>query len=77
MTLSVVVITKNEAQNIADCLESVQWADERILVDAESSDQTVEIAKAMHSPIRVFTRPWPGYGPQKNLEWRRQHQSGF
>ena len=67
MTLSVVVITKNEAHNIADCLESVRWADERIVVDAESSDRTVEIVQAMHLPVRVFTRLWPGYGPQKNF----------
>lgn len=67
MTLSVVVITKNEARNIKDCLESVHWADERVLVDAESSDRTVEITRAMHPPVHVFTRPWPGFGPQKNF----------
>ena len=67
MTLSVVVITKNEAQNIHDCLESVHWADERILVDAESPDQTVECARATRQPVHVFTRPWPGFGPQKNF----------
>ena len=67
MTLSVVVIAKNEAQNIQDCLESAQWADERVLVDAESSDQTVEIVRAMHPPVHVFSRPWPGFGPQKNF----------
>ncbi|HIN32938.1 MAG TPA: glycosyltransferase family 2 protein [Nitrospirales bacterium] len=67
MTLSVVVITKDEAHNIKDCFESVHWADERILVDAESSDQTVEIARSMNPPVQVFTRSWPGFGPQKNF----------
>ncbi|MBQ27465.1 MAG: glycosyl transferase family 2 [Nitrospiraceae bacterium] len=67
MTISVVVIAKNEARNITDCLESVQWVDERILVDGESSDQTVEIARGMNPGVRVFTRPWPGFGPQKNF----------
>lgn len=64
-TVSVVVITKNEERNIERCLRSVQWADERIVVDAESTDRTVELAKAF-TPY-VFVRPWPGYGPQKNI----------
>ena len=67
MTLSVVVITRNEAQNIAACFESVEWADERILIDAESSDQTVIIARAIHPPVQIFTKPWTGFGPQKNF----------
>ncbi len=65
MTIAAVIITKDEEQNIADCLESVRWADERIVVDAESRDRTVELAKAALSP--VFVRPRPGYGPQKNF----------
>jgi glycosyltransferase involved in cell wall biosynthesis len=65
MTIAAVIITKDEEQNIADCLESVRWADERIVVDAESRDRTVELAKAALS--QVFVRPWPGYGPQKNF----------
>ena len=43
--LSVVVITKNEEKNIRDCLESVKWADEIIVVDDCSTDRTVDIAK--------------------------------
>ena len=67
MTLSVVVITKNEAHNIAACFETVQWADERILVDAASSDQTVKIASEIQPLVRVFTRSWQGFGRQKNF----------
>ena len=66
-TISVVVITKNESRNIQACLESVQWVDECILVDAESSDQTREIAKGINSAVCVFTRPWQGFGSQKNF----------
>ncbi len=64
-TLSVVIITKNEEGNIRDCLESARWADEIVVVDACSSDRTIEVAGAYTS--RVFVRPWPGYGPQKNF----------
>lgn len=43
--ISVVVITKNEEPNIAKCLESLEWADEIVVVDDESTDKTQEIAK--------------------------------
>jgi glycosyltransferase involved in cell wall biosynthesis len=63
--IAAVIITKDEERNIAACLESVSWADERIVVDAESRDRTVEIAKQHATQVHV--RPWPGYGPQKNF----------
>lgn len=62
--LSVTVITKNESANLKAALESVAWADEIVLVDAESSDDTVEIARRFTD--RVFVRPWPGFATQKN-----------
>ncbi len=65
MSVAAVVITKNEERNIEDCLASLRWADEIVVVDAESTDRTVEIA-ARFTP-HVFVRPWPGYGPQKNF----------
>ncbi|MDO8525815.1 MAG: glycosyltransferase family 2 protein [Candidatus Omnitrophota bacterium] len=43
--VSVVVITKNEEDNIAECLKSVSWADELIVLDDDSADNTVKIAK--------------------------------
>lgn len=65
MTLSVIVITRNEAEVIARCLESVAWADELIVLDTASADGTVDIARRLNA--NVETRPdWPGYGPQKN-----------
>ncbi len=63
-SLSVVIITKNEAANIASCLESVAWADEIIVVDSGSTDTTVAIARQMGA--QVYERDWPGFGPQKN-----------
>ena len=62
--LSVTVITRNEAANIAAALESVSWADEIVVVDSESTDDTVAIARRFTS--RVVVRPWSGYIEQKN-----------
>ena len=44
-TLSALVITKNEERNIASCLDSLQWVDQLIVVDAESTDDTVAVAR--------------------------------
>lgn len=64
-SLSVIVITRNEAANIRDCLQSVSWADEIIVVDSGSADDTVKIAREMGAQVYVQT-DWPGFGPQKN-----------
>jgi len=61
--ISLIVITKDEEKNISDCLKSVEWADEIIVVDAESNDKTVELAKNFTD--KVFTKKWEGYVPQK------------
>ena len=63
--LSVIVITKNEEKNIGECLKSVRWADEIIVVDAESSDATVE--KARKYTQNVFSHSWIGFGEAKNF----------
>jgi glycosyltransferase involved in cell wall biosynthesis len=63
--LSVTVITHNEAANIAAALESVAWADEIVVVDSESTDDTAAIARRFTD--RVIVRPWPGYPAQKNF----------
>ena len=64
LDLSVVIITKNEEDNIADALESVKWADDVVVVDSGSTDATLDIARRYTS--RVSTRDWEGYGAQKN-----------
>ena len=62
--VSVIVITKNEGRNIAAALESVRWADEIVVVDSGSTDDTVAIARRYTD--RVVTHAWEGYGVQKN-----------
>lgn len=62
--LTVTVITKNESENLAAALASVTFADEIVVVDAESTDDTVAIARRFTD--RVEVRPWPGFVAQKN-----------
>ena len=63
--ISVALITRNEQHNIAECLRSVAWADEIIVVDQGSTDGTAQLARELGA--RVIDAPdWPGFGPQKN-----------
>ena len=61
--LSVVIITKNEAKNIGNALESVSWADDIVVVDSGSTDTTIEVARRYTD--RVTVHEWAGYGAQK------------
>ncbi len=63
--VTVTIITRNESSNIAAALESVSWADEIVVVDAQSDDDTV--ATARRFTPRVIVREWPGYVAQKNF----------
>lgn len=65
MKLSAVVIAKDEEKKIADCLESLSWVDEVVLVDTGSEDGTVEIAKKFGA--KVFTSQGGSYS-----EWRNR-----
>lgn len=68
-SVSVIVITKNEEKNIIECLSSVKWADEIVVVDAGSTDSTVQ--KVRKFTRKVFVRPWVGYGAAKNFALQR------
>lgn len=63
-TLSVILITKNESANIGACLASVAFADEWIVVDSGSSDDTREQAVRLGATV-IRTDDWPGFGAQK------------
>jgi glycosyltransferase involved in cell wall biosynthesis len=62
--VTAVVITLNEAANIAAALASIAWADEILVVDSGSTDDTVPLARK--AGARVEVRAWPGYSAQKN-----------
>src|SRR3989338_6776752 len=62
--LSVMVMTKNEEKNISDCLQSVSWAKDLIVLDDCSTDQTCEIAK--HYGARVVERKMDIEGRHRN-----------
>ena len=64
MKISIAILAHNEAANIRRTLESVAWADELVLVDSGSTDETVAIAREFGA--NVFTEPWKGYGGQMN-----------
>ena len=64
LSLSVVIITKNEEANLARTLRSVAWADEIVVVDSGSTDRTREIAESFHA--KFFVEEWKGFAAQKN-----------
>lgn len=64
-SLSVTVITQNEAHNIEDCLRSVAFADQVVVLDSGSTDDTVQIARSMGADVSICT-DWQGFGIQKN-----------
>ena len=64
--ISCFIISKNEGDRIARTIRSVRpWVDEVVVIDAESSDDTVSVALA--EGCRVITQPWLGFGPQKRF----------
>ena len=66
--LTVVVITKNEQDNIGKCLESVYgWADEIIIVDDESTDRTIEVAKKFAD--KIFYKKMDNEGRHRNWSY--------
>lgn len=65
MKISATIITFNEAVNIGDACKSLRWADEIIVVDSASTDETVKIAEGCGA--RVITRAWPGFAAQKQF----------
>lgn len=63
--LSIAIITLNEERNLADCLQSVAFADEIVVVDGGSHDRTQQIARAAGARV-LEARDWSGFGDQKN-----------
>ncbi len=64
MSLSAVMIVRNESRNIEDCLKTVSFADDLVVVDSGSTDDTRE--KAKQYPVRLFDVPFKDFASQKN-----------
>lgn len=64
-SLSVIVITQNEAHNIEACLRSVHFADQIVVLDSGSTDETLQLARQLGAEVSVSTQ-WQGFGVQKN-----------
>lgn len=65
MPVSVIILTFNEEDNIAQCLKALTWSDDIWIVDSNSTDETVSIAKA--TGAQVVSRPWSGFAEQRNF----------
>ena len=75
LPLTLLVIARNEAASIGRCLDSVTLANEKVVVDALSTDDTVAIARAHGA--RVVEQSWLGFGQQRNFATRRRVMTGF
>lgn len=65
MTISAILITRNEAHNLPECLAGLAWCDEIVVLDGGSDDATVTIAREHGARVEVHA-DWPGFGAQKN-----------
>jgi glycosyltransferase involved in cell wall biosynthesis len=63
-TISIVIMTKNEAEDIPACIDSALWANEVIILDCGSTDNTLEVCKKY--AVTVVNTDWPGFGEQSN-----------
>ena len=66
MHISTIIITKNAAKYLKQCLDSVLWTDEIIVLDCGSSDDTVKICQSYGKKLKLHQTDWPGFGRQKN-----------
>lgn len=64
--VTVVILTQNEEQNIGECLATLDWATDVVIVDSGSDDQTLAIAREARPDVRVFRHPFQDFGEQRN-----------
>lgn len=66
MRISTIIITKNAEKHLKQCLDSVLWTDEIIVLDCGSDDNTVDICNSYSDKLKLHQTDWPGFGKQKN-----------
>jgi len=71
--ISVLILTKNESLNIADCIQSCSWSDDIVVFDSFSTDQTVAIAQSLNA--RVVQHPFKNYGAQREAARKIQYNN--
>jgi len=64
MHLTAIILTKNEARHVAECVASLRWADRVLVFDSLSDDDTVALARA--AGAEVAQRPFDNYAAQRN-----------
>ena len=69
--LTAIILTYNEADNIRDCLASLHWVEDVVIVDSGSTDGTIDAARSIRPDVRVFTNPFEDFGQQRN--WAIDH----
>jgi len=67
--ISAIVLTKNEEKNIQECLKSLSWCDEIIVIDDNSNDKTLEIAK--NQGARVYQKELTDFSDQRNFAQKK------
>ena len=66
--ISAVILTKNEENKIVDCLESVDWCDEIIIIDDFSTDRTLQVVRNFNSRVKIFQHDLNGdFSSQRNF----------
>ncbi len=71
--VSAIILTYNEQANIRSCIAGLAWCDEVIIVDSGSDDDTVNLARAMRSDVRVFENSFEDFGQQRNWALDNTH----
>jgi glycosyltransferase involved in cell wall biosynthesis len=64
--LTAIILTQDEAENIGECLASLEWVDDVVIVDSGSTDDTIRRARETRPDVRVFTNPFQDFGEQRN-----------
>lgn len=65
-TITIALIVKNEAENLAQCLKNLNWANEIVILDSGSTDDTQKIAEQFGAHFFI-NQPWPGFGKQRQI----------